>query len=46
MENQALINFDPVKFIELLLELDARAKGHQVKVEVRERKAKEEVQSA
>lgn len=41
MDNQALVNFDPKKFIELLLKLDARAKGHEVEVEVRERKDKE-----
>lgn len=48
MEKQetGLVGFDPVKFIELLLKLDGRAKGHEVEVEVRERKAKEEVQSA
>lgn len=48
MEKQetGLVGFDPVKFIELLLKLDGRAKGHEVEVEVRECKAKEEVQSA
>ena len=40
-----LIGFDPVKFIELLLKLDGRAKGHEVSVEVTKRK-KKEVQSA
>ena len=41
-----LIGFDPVKFIELLLKLDGRAKGHEVEVEVRERKDEEENRSA
>ena len=36
-----LIGFDPVKFIELLLKLDSRAKGYEVKVEVTKRKKKE-----
>jgi hypothetical protein len=36
-----LIGFDPVKFIELLLKLDSRAKGHEVSVEVTKRKKKE-----
>lgn len=33
-----LIGFDPVKFIELLLKLDGRAKGHEVEVEVQDKK--------
>ena len=41
-----LIGFDPVKFIELLLKLDSRAKGYEVEVEVRERKDEEENRSA
>jgi len=45
MEQQALINFAPKKFIEMLLKLDGRAKGYEVKVEVTKRK-KKEVQTA
>lgn len=41
-----LIGFDPVKFIELLLKLDSRAKGYEVEVDVHERKDKKEEQSA
>ena len=41
-----LIGFDPVKFIELLLKLDGRAKGYEVEVDVHERKDEEENQSA
>ena len=41
MEQQALINFAPKKFIEMLLKLDGRAKGYEVKVEVTKRKKKE-----
>lgn len=37
-QDEALIGFNPVKFIELLLKLDSRAKGYQVEVEVRKRK--------
>ena len=37
MENKNLIGFDPVKFIELLLKLDGRAKGFQVEVSVRKK---------
>ncbi len=40
-----LIGFDPVKFIELLLKLDGRAKGHEVKVEVRKCENKERRQA-
>lgn len=36
-QNNALIGFNPVKFIEMLLKLDGRAKGHEVEVEVRKR---------
>lgn len=40
MEKQetGLVGFDPVKFIELLLKLDGRAKGHEVEVEVQDKK--------
>lgn len=38
METPTLINFDPKKFIELLLKLDGRAKGHEVEVEVQDKK--------
>ena len=41
-----LIGFDPVKFIELLLKLDGRAKGYEVEVDVHERKDEEENRSA
>ena len=39
MEKQetGLVGFDPVKFIEMLLKLDGRAKGQTVEVEVRKR---------
>ena len=37
-QDETLIGFNPVKFIELLLKLDGRAKGCQVEVEVRKRK--------
>ena len=37
-QDETLIGFSPVKFIELLLKLDGRAKGCQVEVEVRKRK--------
>ncbi len=40
-----LIGFDPVKFIELLLKLDGRAKGHEVSVEVRKCENKERRQA-
>lgn len=48
MEKQetGLVGFDPVKFIEILLKLDARAKGHEVEVDVHERKDEEENRSA
>ena len=40
-----LIGFDPVKFIELLLKLDGRAKVHEVSVEVRKCENKERRQA-
>lgn len=40
-QDPTLIGFDPVKFIELLLKLDGRAKGHEVEVEVRKCENKE-----
>ncbi len=38
MDNKKnIIGFQPVKFIELLLKLDGRAKGQKVEVEVRKK---------
>lgn len=45
MEQQALINFDTKKFIEMLLKLDGRTKGHEVEVEVRKCEGKERRQA-
>lgn len=41
-----LIGFDPVKFIELLLKLDSRAKGYEVTVEVRKKEDSERRKTA
>ncbi len=41
-----LIGFDPVKFIELLLKLDSRAKGYEVEVEIKKKEGKERRETA